>query len=80
MASITLKDLSSTLHQALKSRAVRHKRSLNQEVIAVLEQGVAPSRRVDVEAMIAQAQKFRASLNVKITATGIAALKRQGRA
>jgi len=53
MPAITLKALPRPLHRALKVRAARHKRSLNQEVIAVLEEAVAPSRRVDVEAMIA---------------------------
>ena len=79
MASITLKSLPPALHRALKSRAARHKRSLNQEVIAVLEQVVAPSRKIDVEAMIEDARKFRASLNFTATPEDIDAFKRQGR-
>ena len=80
MASITLKSLPSPLHRALKSRAARHQRSLNQEVIAVLEQSVAPARRIDVDAMIAQARRFRASLKLKTSPAEIDALKRRGRA
>ena len=79
MASITLKSLPPALHRALKSRAARHKRSLNQEVIAVLEEGIAPSRRVDVEAMLAKEKRFRDSLKLKTTPGEIDAFKRQGR-
>ncbi|MBI1815412.1 MAG: hypothetical protein HYR72_10570 [Deltaproteobacteria bacterium] len=80
MAAITLKALSPSLHRALKTRASRHKRSLNQEVIAVLEEAVAPSRRVDVEAMLANAKRFRDSLKFKARPAEIDALKRIGRA
>jgi plasmid stability protein len=82
MAAITLKALPTSLHRALKSRAARHKRSLNQEVIAVLEEAVAPSRPVDVEGLIAEARRFRASLSPAFTARpdAIDALKREGRA
>ena len=79
MSSITLKSLPPALHRALKSRAVRHKRSLNQEVIAVLEEAVAPSRRVDVEAMLAKEQRFRDSLSFIALPEDIDAFKRQGR-
>ncbi len=80
MASITLKAIPPRLHRALKSRAARHKRSLNQEVIAVLEEGIAPSRRVDVEAMIAEAKRFRNSLRMTARPEDIDKFKRQGRA
>lgn len=80
MASITLKSLPATLHRMLKTRAARHKRSLNQEVIAVLEEVVAPSRRVDVEAMLAATRRFRNSLKFKATTSEIEAFKREGRA
>jgi plasmid stability protein len=80
MASITIKALPAPLHRSLKSRAARHQRSLNQEVIALLAEGIAPSRKVDVEAMIKQARAFRASLKLKTTPREIDAWKRQGRA
>jgi plasmid stability protein len=79
MAAITLKALPASLHRTLKSRAARHKRSLNQEVIAVLEEAVAPARRVDVEAMLADARRFRDSLKFKINPAEIEAYKREGR-
>jgi plasmid stability protein len=80
MAAITLKSLPVTLHRTLKARAARHKRSLNQEVIAVLEEAVAPSRRVDVEATLAATRQFRDSLKFKARPAEIEAFKREGRA
>ena len=79
MPAITLKALSVPLHRRLKARAARHKRSLNQEVIAVLEEAVAPSKRVDVEAMIAETRRFRESLKFTITPEEIDRYKREGR-
>ena len=80
MAAITLKSLPATLHRTLKARAARHKRSLNQEVIAVLEEAVAPSRRVDVEATLAATRQFRDSLKFEARPSEIEAFKREGRA
>jgi plasmid stability protein len=79
VASITLKSLPPALHRALKSRAARHKRSLNKEVIAVLEATVVPERKIDVEAMIEKARKFRASLKFVTTPEEIDRYKREGR-
>jgi antitoxin FitA len=79
VASITLKSLPPSLHRALKLRAARHKRSLNKEVIAVLEETIAPERKIDVEAMIEKARKFRASLKFEVNPAEINKLKRQGR-
>ena len=79
MPAITLKSLPASLHRSLKSRAARHKRSLNQEVIAVLEEAVAPSKRVDVEAMIERTRRLRESIKLQLTPEQIDAFKREGR-
>lgn len=79
MPAITLKALSVPLHRQLKARAARNKRSLNQEVIAVLEEAVAPSKSMDVEAMIAETRQFRDSLKFRITPEEIDLFKREGR-
>jgi plasmid stability protein len=79
MVSTTLKGLPIPLHRTLKALAARHKRSLNQEVIALLEEAVAPSRRVDVEAMLEKTRRFRDSLNFKAAPGEIDAFKREGR-
>lgn len=80
MPAITLKNLPASLHRTLKARAARHKRSLNQEVITVLEEAVAPSRRRDIEAMLAATRRFRDSLKFEARPSEIDAFKRQGRA
>jgi len=79
MASITLKALPPSLHRALKSQAKLHKRSLNQEVITLLEETIAPSRKIDVEAMLAREKRFRDSLHFTTTPEEIDAFKREGR-
>jgi plasmid stability protein len=80
MAAITLKSLPKPLHRQLKARAARHKRSLNQEVIAVLEEAVADSRPVDSAALIEEARRFRDSLTLTVTPDEIATFKTEGRA
>jgi plasmid stability protein len=79
MASITIKSLPKQLHRDLKTRAARHQRSLNQEVIALLTECLVPSRPVDVEALVAEARQFRASFQLKTSAREIDALKKKGR-
>ena len=45
MATLTLKGIPATLHEGLKHRALRNRRSLNGEVIACLEQVISPTER-----------------------------------
>lgn len=59
MASLTLKDIPKKLHEQLRDRAVRHRRSLSQEALACLEQAVAVER-VDPETLLAKARRLRA--------------------
>jgi plasmid stability protein len=80
MAAITLKAIPPALHQQLKARALRNRRSLNQEVLATLEAAVTPSRDEDVEARLAEAKQFRDSLKIWATPKKIDAFKREGRA
>jgi len=79
MASITLKALPASLHRALKTRAAQHKRSLNLEVIATLEQSVARSQPVDVDALLKRARELRSKLNLIATPEEIDRFKREGR-
>lgn len=55
MASITLKDIPKRLHHQLRARAVRNRRSLNQEALACLEQVMA-AEPVDVEGPLRKAR------------------------
>jgi plasmid stability protein len=47
MPSLTLKDLPPRLHSALKKRAVRNRRSLNQEALYCLERATGLVRETD---------------------------------
>jgi plasmid stability protein len=42
--NITIKDVPKELHHALRERAETHGRSLNKEVLALLEKTLSPSR------------------------------------
>ena len=59
MASLTLKDIPKRLHQQLKERAARNRRSLSQEALACLEQMVA-AEPVDVADVLRKARAERA--------------------
>jgi plasmid stability protein len=78
MPAIVLKSLPASLYRALKAQAARHGRSLDQEVIAVLEEAAARSRRANVETMLADTQRFRDSLNFEARPDEIDAFKREG--
>jgi plasmid stability protein len=47
MASLTLKDMPAKLHNTLKKRAARNRRSLNQEALYCLEQATGLLRGSD---------------------------------
>ena len=67
MPSLTLKDIPKRLHQQLRERAVRNRRSLSQEAMACLEQ-VVLAEPIDVEAVLAKARAAR---------TGVRAVRHQ---
>ncbi len=59
MASLTLKDIPKRLHQQLKERAARHRRSLSQEALVCLEQ-IVSTEPADTEAILRKARAGRA--------------------
>ncbi len=61
MPSLTLKDIPRRLHQQLRERAERNRRSLSQEALACLEQVVA-AEPVDADALLARARALRAAV------------------
>jgi plasmid stability protein len=78
MPTLTIKRLPEELHERLKERAERHRRSMNNEVITILEEALMPSRRSAEEA-IARAE----ALNREIGRTFpdiVNEAKREGRA
>jgi len=56
--SITLKNIPEPVYQRIKLAAKRHHRSMNSEIIACLEQALAP-QAVDLEARLEAARKLR---------------------
>jgi plasmid stability protein len=61
MPSLTLKDIPKQLHQQLRARAERNRRSLSQEALACLEQ-VVVAEPVDADALLAKARALRAGV------------------
>lgn len=61
MPSLTLKDIPKQLHQRLRERAERNRRSLSQEALACLEQIVAADP-FDPDALLAKARAMRADV------------------
>lgn len=79
MSTITLKNVPEAVHEALKSRALAHGRSLNKEVICALEQILAETP-VDADCFLSEAQAVREEMTVYMTQRELRAMKEQGRA
>lgn len=84
MKTITIRDVPDELHAVLKERALRNRRSLNQQVIAELggELAVetAGQRSLRVEREIQRARELRSRMTGFMTAEEIDAAKQEGRA
>jgi plasmid stability protein len=80
MATITLKNVPRDVHSALKRRALRHKRSLNQEAIHCLDMALGCRAR-DPGALLEGIRNLRSRIPLKKVELGwINNAKRQGRA
>jgi plasmid stability protein len=79
MITITIKGIPKETHRELKRRAAAHRRSLNSEVISVLEMSVHRTPE-DVRALIERARAVRAKMKFVATADEIDRFKREGRA
>lgn len=55
MPTLTVRDIPDRLYDRLRERAARHRRSLSNEVVTLLEATLQP-QPVDAEAFIAQAE------------------------
>jgi plasmid stability protein len=78
MATLTVKDLPEKLHRQLKARALQHRRSLNREILAVLEAAASP-RRLDPDDLLASAAALRSRVGGRLTDSDLAALRQAGR-
>lgn len=61
--NLTIKDVPARLHRKLKGQAHEHNRSLNWEVIDILERAVDP-KPVDVEQLLAEVEAIHARVNL----------------
>jgi hypothetical protein len=73
-----VKEIPSSLHAQQKRSAKKHRRSLNSEVIALLEQSMG-SRRGNSDDLLDTARRFRSTLTFEATDDEISEAKRQGR-
>jgi plasmid stability protein len=78
MANVTIKDLPAQLHDRLKENAKMNRRSLNAEVITLLETAMEP-RRVNVDEVLAAARAVRSQVKRELSDQDINRMKRQGR-
>ncbi len=79
MANLSLKNVPADLHRMLKQRARAHHRSLNGEIIACLQETVAP-RRFDADEAARRLRELRASYRGRpLGDDEVAALKSEGR-
>lgn len=78
MATITLKNIPSNLHEQLKKRAFLHHRSLNSEIIYYLERAIF-NRKVDVDSFLNNLRRLRRKVCGTLDDKTLNALKREGR-
>jgi plasmid stability protein len=74
MSTVTVKDLPEKLHRQLKARALQHHRSLNSEIIAMLEAATAP-QKLDPDALLALAASLRKQVAGRLTDSDLATLR-----
>lgn len=78
MSTITVKDLPEKLHRKLKARALQQHRSLNSEIIALLEAAAAP-QKLDPDVLLARAASLRRQVAGRLTDSDLAILRNAGR-
>jgi len=76
--NVTIKDVPIHLHQRLKENAKLNRRSLNSELIMLLEAAVEP-RKANVDEILAAARAVRAQVKGDLSDKEINRMKRQGR-
>jgi len=77
--SITVKNIPLDLHEDLKASAARHRRSLNSEIIALLEDRLKPRKRAPEEMLAAVRVLHDRLKGVRLTSEMIDQAKREGR-
>ncbi|MFZ5630297.1 MAG: FitA-like ribbon-helix-helix domain-containing protein [Spirochaetota bacterium] len=78
-ATLSLKEVPNETHRTLKERAERNHRSLNSEILAILEAAVK-SQKIDTDEHLRKARALRERFTGIITDAELQAAKRTGRA
>ena len=78
MVTITLKDIPTSLHRALKQQAKAHGRSLNKEILHRLESDLG-SYPVDAEQILQRAAEIREQAAGWLTENDLKKFKSEGR-
>ena len=77
MSTLTIKDVPVELHERLKERAERHRRSMNSEAIRILEQVLSPSR-LSAEEAISRSKALNKRIDADFDQEIIESKKREG--
>ena len=78
MNTLTIRNISDSLHKTLQKRAKTFHRSLNNEIIFALESAVLESK-IEIEEMLQLSEEVRSRLNFKISLSEINEAKQFGR-
>lgn len=79
MTTITIKNIPDDLYERIRQMAAANRRSINSEVIMVIEEGVMP-KRLDISAWLADARRLRAlTADTPISDIELNELKNSGR-
>jgi antitoxin FitA len=76
--NLSVKEMPAATHVILKDRAERNHRSLNSEILAILESAVK-SQRIDVNENLRKARSLRQKFSGFIAESDLQAAKRAGR-
>jgi len=77
-ATLSLKDVPATTHRSLKERAQMNHRSLNSEILAILESALA-SHKIDINDNLRRARMLRSRFKGQVFEAELQAAKRTGR-
>lgn len=78
MASITIKDIPARIHERIRERARANRRSLQQEILACLEQAVLPRSRT-ARQIIREARGLSSRFGIGVDHDATDRYRRQGR-
>ena len=78
MATLTIKNVPDEVYEKLKAAAKANRRSINNEIIVIIEQAVW-SQKMDVEEQLAQTRLLREQLPLYVTDKELDQAKNEGR-